>query len=132
MMASTIFLAEVDRRLEISIFVPSHEDSISEEREATEVALFVFLDRCLSFIDRLSFEFSIAMDGDEFTGRQEEILFRITDEILIPIDSKEGSIDRVDMTILIALVVGEDEWLRWKLEIRRRGEHLIVEPLDEW
>jgi hypothetical protein len=55
MMTSSIFFAEIYRSLEISIFVPSHEYTVSEERESTEISLFIFLDRSLAFVDRFSF-----------------------------------------------------------------------------
>lgn len=88
-MSSTIFLREIDRSFHISVFVPTHEDSVFIERKTLELALFVDLDRGFTTVERFSDIFSLFRDGDYSTIEEDEVLVSVSCEIFIFIDCEE-------------------------------------------
>ena len=88
-MSSTIFLREIDRSFHISVLVPSHKYSISIERKTLELALFVYLDRGFTAVERFPDIFSLFRDGDYSTIEEDEVLVSVSCEIFIFIDCEE-------------------------------------------
>lgn len=89
MVTSTIFFRKVYRLFIISIFIPSHEDTIFIEREPLELSMFIDLNRCLSLIQRTSDILTFFRHFYDTSIKKQEVFISITKEIFIFIDLQE-------------------------------------------
>lgn len=77
-MTSSIFFGKIYGSFHISIFVPSHENSIFIERKSLEFSLFIDLNWCFSTFERTSNPFSFLGDRDHTTIESDEVFVSIS------------------------------------------------------
>lgn len=88
-MSSSVFLREINRLFIISVFIPSHEDTILIEWESLEASLFIDLYGSLPLIEWTSDSISFFCDWDGASVEEDEIFLSCTQEIFIFIDLEE-------------------------------------------
>ena len=88
-MSSSIFFREINRLLIVSIFIPSHEDSVLKERESLKLTLLIYLYRSLAFIEWSSDSISIFCDHYSSPIEKDDVLVGRAQKIFIFIDLKE-------------------------------------------
>lgn len=130
MVPAPIFPHEVDRQAIVAVFVPPHEHRILEDRESSEEPLLVLLHRCQRLDDRLPLVFAFFLDLHQCPVKQVEVPLLVPQEILVLVDLEELPSYGIDIAIGIPLVIREDRRIDRHLEIRRRRNHLILEPFD--
>ena len=129
-MSSSIFSIKIYWSLHISILIPSHENGFFIERKSSNRSMSIDLDRSFSCINRLPYIGTFSKYRNCHTTCEFEIFIRISVEIFIFIYTKERSILGIYISRRITLIVLEDKWNFWKLEILRNREHLIIKPGD--
>lgn len=116
MVTTAVFFIEVHRLFLVPVFIPSKEDRITIDREATEFPFFFFRFWELTFVDRLASLIAICQERYLcIVCGQESVIW--SSRYITEFISLETSTVFCDDVVSLAHIVYHHEFLCWHLEI---------------